>query len=88
MTFLDDLYPQFQDLLLQIRAIRKGDAAFSETILKRWEESCIEMDEIFRDRLFLLVVAAEEGWTIASDVAFRKRSNRSDKVKVSPWHMG
>ncbi len=39
----------------------------------------MEMDEIFRARLFLLLIAAEEGWATASGVAFRKAGNMADK---------
>ncbi len=80
MKFFDEFYPMFQDHLMQIRAIRKGDAEFSEETIQQWEEACMEIDEICRARLFILVIAAEEGWTTASDVAFRKQGNLSDKV--------
>lgn len=69
----------FQDLFLQVRGIRKGDKAFSEEVLKSWERDLLEMDEILRDRLFLLCIAAEEGWQTAAEVAFRKKGNMADK---------
>jgi hypothetical protein len=31
------------------------------------------MDKLLRDRLFILTIAAEGGWKMASDVAFRKK---------------
>jgi len=43
------------------------------------------MDDKFRERIFILTVAAEEGWKIASEVAFQKKGNEVDKdlAKVS-----
>jgi len=43
------------------------------------------MDDKFRERIFILTVAAEEGWKIASEVAFQKKGNEADKdlAKVS-----
>jgi len=39
----------------------------------------IAVDEILRQRLFILVIAAERGWRLASRVAFRKKGNFADK---------
>lgn len=74
---MDDLYPSFQDLFLQIRGIRKGDRAFAEDMLAQWEEELLEMDEIIRSRLFILCIAAEEGRQTAGEVAFRKKGTEN-----------
>lgn len=70
---MDDMYPSFQDLFLQVRGVRKGDEVFTEDMLAKWEEELLEMDEIIRSRLFILCIAAEEGWQTAGEVAFRKK---------------
>jgi len=40
----------------------------------------------FRERIFILTIAAEEGWKIASEVSFQKKGNAADKdlAKVRP----
>lgn len=38
-----------------------------------------KIDKALRERLFILTVAAEEGWRVASEVAFSKRGNLADK---------
>lgn len=62
-----------QDMLLQMRAVRKGDVEMSDDFLKKWEENLLEMDKLTRERLFILTIAAEKGWKVASQVAFRKK---------------
>lgn len=37
------------------------------------------MDKTCRDRLFILTIAAEKGWKVASEVAFAKTGNLADK---------
>jgi len=39
----------------------------------------IAVDDIFRERLFILTIAAERGWRLASRVAFRKKGDYADK---------
>ncbi len=73
MKVMDEFYPMLQDLLLQIREIRKGEKEICEEIIEQWEEDVKEMDEIVRQRLFILTIAAEEGWQTATEVAFRKK---------------
>ncbi len=36
----------------------------------KWEQDLIEVDKAVRDRLYVLTVAAEKGWKVASDLAF------------------
>jgi len=33
----------------------------------------------FRERIFILTIAAEEGWKVASQVSFQKKGNAADK---------
>jgi len=39
----------------------------------------IAVDEVLRERLFILTIAAERGWRLASRVAFRKKGDYADK---------
>ncbi len=42
-------------------------------MLLEWEDLAKQSDQASRDRLFVLTIAAEKGWSIASDVAFRMK---------------
>ena len=79
IKFMEEVYPSFQDHFLQVRALQKGDTAFSQDLCDEWVENLMEMDTAFREKLFILVIAAEEGWQIASEVAFRKTGTLADK---------
>jgi len=39
----------------------------------------IAVDSVLRERLFILIIAAERGWRLASRVAFRKKGDYADK---------
>ncbi len=67
------MYPPMQDMLMQLRAIRKGDVEMSEEFLTKWEKKLLEIDTCTRERLFILTVAAEKGWKVANQLAFRKK---------------
>jgi hypothetical protein len=73
MYFFQQLYPEHQKMTLQIRAARRGKLEVDDDLLKKWEEFQMEQDEILRQRMFILTIAAEKGWKIASEVAFRKK---------------
>lgn len=75
MRFFKEFYFQFQELLLDIRATRKDEEEVTTEVLESWEDSLHDLDKVFRDRLFLLCIAAEKGWRIAGEVAFRKNGN-------------
>ena len=38
-------------------------------MLQEWEDLMKESDKASRDRLFVLTVAAEKGWSVAADLA-------------------
>lgn len=85
MGFFEEVYQILQDWYLVIRACRKrGEAVPLETV-QEWEKVAKKMDDKFRERIFILTIAAEEGWKIASEVAFQKKGNEADKdlAKVS-----
>ena len=73
MQFFKQLYPSHQAMTLQLRAARRGELEVTPEVLRVWEESQLEQDEVLRQRLFILTIAAEKGWKIAGEVAFRKK---------------
>ena len=73
MQFFKSFYFIHQKLLLSIRETRKGNREQDEDDLEQWEDLLHEMDKVFRDRMFILTIAAEKGWKIAGEVAFRKK---------------
>ncbi len=42
----------------------------AEERILQWEALVMEVDKAMRDRIFVLTVAAERGWRVASDMAF------------------
>lgn len=67
----ESFYPKFQDFFMEIRKCRKDeDVRITQRVLERWEKTLVEIDKVHRDRLFILIVAAEKGWKVAADVAF------------------
>ncbi len=60
-------------MFLQMRAVVKGDVEVTSDMCEVWHDEMIQLDKLFRDRLFILTIAAEGGWRIASEVAFRKK---------------
>ncbi len=50
-----------------------------QNVIEKWEKTVFEIDKVLRDRLFLLVIAAEKGWRVASDVAFFAKGDLADK---------
>lgn len=74
MATFEACYPQVQDLVLAIRRFRKGDQReIDEDELEEWEDLIMEVDKAMRDRIFILTVAAEKGWKVASDMAFNMK---------------
>jgi len=67
-------YIPFQMVFMKMREARKNHTPVTEEMLLEWEELMKESDQASRDRLFVLTVAAEKGWTVASDVAFGMKS--------------
>jgi len=46
--------------------------------VQKWENRVRKMDELHRERLYILTVEANEGWKTAGDVSFgNKGSNRT-----------
>jgi len=85
MGVFEELYRKHQDLYLVVRNARKGGEAVPTQTIQEWEKLIKLMDDLFRQRIFILTVAAEEGWKIASEVSFSKKGNEADKdlAKVS-----
>jgi hypothetical protein len=76
MAMYDAFYPLLQDLLLSLRKVMKNkDARVTQGMIEDWVDDVIEIDKIARDRLFVLTVAAERGWRVASDLAFAMKGN-------------
>ena len=65
--------PLVQDHFLQLREVCSGDQECTPEMLLAWKSHVKEMNEILRQRLFILTIAAEEGWATATEVAFRKK---------------
>ncbi len=73
MQVMDELLPLVQDHFLQLREVCNGEQEVDEDMLAKWKADVKGMSEILRQRLFILTIAAEEGWATASEVAFRKK---------------
>ncbi len=59
-----------------IRTFRKEKTTeISEETIREWEEWVFQVDKVMRDRIFILTVAAERGWRVASDTAFNMKGN-------------
>ena len=56
-----------------MRAVRKDGIEPTVEMVKEWEDAVTEIDKTHRDRIFILTIAAEKGWRIASEVAFIKK---------------
>ncbi len=77
MCMIGTYYPVLQDLILEVRSYRK-DGAESVPMEKvaEWEAKLYTVDKVMRDRLFILTIAAERGWRVATDVAFNMKGER------------
>jgi hypothetical protein len=62
-------YVPFQDVYMKIRKARKQGTPVTPEMLLEWEEMMKQSDKASRDRLFVITVAAELGWSVASDMA-------------------
>ncbi len=65
-----------QDLYMDVRAHRRAGQDVPVAIVSEWEERIKVVDKVTRDRLFILTVAAEKGWAVASDLAAGMRGIR------------
>jgi len=45
----------------------------SPELLGEWIDQLKAVDKTLRERLFIMTIAAEEGWRVASEVAFSKK---------------
>ncbi len=76
MAVYDACYPKLQDLLLSLRSVMKDkDSRITQEMIEDWVEDVADIDKVLRDRLFVLTVAAERGWRVASDLAFAMKGN-------------
>ncbi len=73
LNVFKSFYKKHQDMLLQMRAVRKDGLEPTTELVALWEQSMMEMDKVHRERLFILTIAFEKGWRIASEVAFIKK---------------
>lgn len=74
LTMFEACYPSVQDLALAIRKFRKDEEReIDEETIQEWEELIFEVDKVMRDRIFVLTVAAERGWRVASDMCFNMK---------------
>ena len=76
LTIFEESYPQLQDLIIAIRNFRKeGESEIDAETIKEWETLALQIDKVMRDRIFILIVAAERGWRVATDTAFNMKGN-------------
>jgi len=61
---------KYREVVLNVYALMKRDL---NAIM------IIAVDSVLRERLFILIIAAERGWRLASRVAFRKKGDYADK---------
>jgi len=52
--------------------VSSGEETTAEDVAD-WLKKVKEIDKLLRDRLFVLTVAAELGWRVASDMASNKK---------------
>lgn len=62
-----------------MRAARKAGVPVPVETLKVWEKQMKKMDTLERERIYILTVAAEEGWKTASELSFSIKGNDADK---------
>ncbi len=77
LTFLQQLsnyesfYPALQDLLLEMRELKNDrDKRITQEMIEKWAQDLTEIDKAIRDRLFVVTVAAQKGWKVASELSF------------------
>ncbi len=55
--------------------MKDRDSRITQEMIEDWVEDLADVDKVMRDRLFVLTVAAERGWRVASDLAFAMKGN-------------
>ncbi len=71
MSNYESFYPALQDHLLEMRDLMKDkDKKVTQDMIEKWVEDLTEVDKVLRDRLFVLTVAAQKGWKVATELAF------------------
>ncbi len=61
---------------MAIRNLRKGgEKEITGEAIKEWETLALEIDKVMRNRIFILIVAAERGWRVATDTAFNMKGS-------------
>lgn len=79
MAYFEEHYEKQQDLLLEIKQAKIGREGATRAQVKSWDKQIRKLDELEKERIFILTIAAEEGWKTAAEVAFTKRGNDADK---------
>jgi len=79
MAHFEEHYEKQQDLLLEIKAAKEGREGATRAQVRSWAKQINALDDLERDRIFILTIAAEEGWKTAAEVAFTKKGNEADK---------
>lgn len=79
MAYFEEHYEKQQDLLLEIKQAKLGREGATRAQVKSWDKQIRKLDELEKERIFILTIAAEEGWKTAAEVAFTKRGNDADK---------
>ena len=75
MATYNSYYPPLQDLYKKLRDARRAGQPVPVETIEEWEQLAKKSDKASRDRLFVLTVAAEKGWSVASNMAFRMKGN-------------
>ncbi len=64
------------------QAAKSDEIAVKKEDMEKLFEHLKVVDDALRDRLFILKVAVEDGWTTAKDVAFFKAGEISDLESI------
>jgi hypothetical protein len=77
MITLNAYLTELQNLYQEVRAARKDGEDVPIDTVKDWEIYIKRIDQVTRDRLFVLTVAAEKGWIVAADLVSEMRGTNT-----------
>ncbi len=63
---------------IDLATILEDKVIVDKTIFKEWVASFLDADKGYRERMFIIQVAIEDGWTMAKGVALRKSGKYKD----------
>jgi len=59
MAYFEEHYEKQQDLLLEIKQAKEGREGATRAQVKSWEKQIRKLDDLERDRVFILIIAAK-----------------------------